>query len=251
MADRGDPNGRPAERRGLVSKTVLSNGSWRKCVDIGVFRVVRGLKLPSPHSAFRIPHSAIKTLIVGLGNPGPRYTGNRHNVGFQCIDLLAAKHHITLSRKLGYSIVGEGEIAGRSVVLAQPQTFMNASGKAVAALLRKYGRTPADLIVIHDELDLPLGRIRIRERGSAGGQRGVKSVIENLGTQEFVRVRVGIGRPGDAEPRDAVLQPVDYVLRNFLPAEKPVIEEARHTVVEAVEAILTDGTAAAMNQFNR
>ncbi|TAK35305.1 MAG: aminoacyl-tRNA hydrolase [Chloroflexota bacterium] len=190
-------------------------------------------------------------LIVGLGNPGPRYAGNRHNAGFQVVDLLAAKHRIGLSRKVGFSIVGEGEIAGHSVVLAEPQTFMNESGKAVAALLRKYGRGPRELIVIHDDLDLPLGRIRIRENGSAGGQKGVKSIIEHVGTQEFVRVRIGIGRPGDAEPREAGIPTVDYVLRNFLPSERPVIEDVRQKAVEAVEAILAEGTVAAMNWFNR
>ena len=186
-------------------------------------------------------------LIVGLGNPGKAYAGNRHNVGFQCIDRLSAEHRIPVKeRRLRLkplkAVFGRGEVGGTPVVLAKPRTFMNLSGRAVAQLVRRFGITPDDLIVIHDDMDLPLGKLRIRRGGSAGGHKGVASVIDSLGTEDFARVRIGIGRPDGDE--------VSYVLGDFTAEEKEVVTQAVGQAAEAVRCILSDGIEAAMNRYN-
>ena len=184
-------------------------------------------------------------LVVGLGNPVRKYAGNRHNIGFQCLDLLAEKHGIAVARKRFSALVGEGRIGTTRVILLKPQTFMNDSGRAVSPTSHWYKVPPDRIMVIYDDLDLPLGKLRIREGGSTGGHHGIHSIIEQLSSDAFVRLRVGIGRPlrdqGD---------PVDYVLEDFDAAQRLVIAETRERVVAAVSAILADGAVQAMNAFN-
>ena len=189
-------------------------------------------------------------LIVGLGNPGFLYSRNRHNVGFMCVSHLARVNKITFDRKQGQARTGIGNIAGSQVVLARPQTYMNASGESVSALLRKLDLTPSDLIVIHDDLDLPPGKIRLRLGGSSGGHKGIDSIIARIDTQDFYRVRVGIGRPDtgeDAAKEDAV---ISYVLADFTPEEKKIIDTVIPQVSEAIICLLAEGLTAAMNKYN-
>lgn len=182
-------------------------------------------------------------LIVGLGNPGSEYAGHRHNIGFRCIDHLAGQHAIALNKKRFKAEYGEGWLCGRRVVLAKPQTFMNDSGAAVAPLERWYKVPPERILVIHDDLDLPFGRIRIRPGGGSGGHNGIKSIIAALGTQAFPRIRVGIGRPQRGDP-------VDYVLNDFDREQAPFVPEICAQVARAIEAFLTHGIHEAMNLYN-
>ncbi|MGC8874832.1 MAG: aminoacyl-tRNA hydrolase, partial [Chloroflexia bacterium] len=177
---------------------------------------------------FRRPPVA-EYLLVGLGNPGEAYVRTRHNVGFRCLSVLAARHRLSFRQKHGQARLAIGEIAGRRVVLARPYTYMNRSGTAVADLL-KWLQLPLErLLVIHDDLDLPLGTIRLRPRGSAGGHRGMRSIIEALGTESFPRLRVGIGRP--ANPAQ---DPIDYVLSPFTAEEEPVLAGVLERAADAV-----------------
>ena len=183
-------------------------------------------------------------LIVGLGNPGREYAGNRHNVGFDCVDLLAEKHGIALSKSQHKARLGTGQVAGRQAILAEPQTYVNSSGEAVGAVARYYKVAPGDVLVIYDDLDLPQGTIRLRPGGSSGGHNGIKSIIEHLGTQAFPRVRIGIGRPpGRMEPKD-------YVLQDFSAAEREGMAEVYDRVVDAVETFIREGIREAMNRYN-
>jgi len=183
-------------------------------------------------------------LIVGLGNPGREYAGNRHNVGFDCVDLLAGKHGIALSKSQHKARLGTGQVAGRRAILAEPQTYVNSSGEAVGAVARYYKVAPEDVLVIYDDLDLPQGTIRLRPGGSSGGHNGIKSIIEHLGTQAFPRVRIGIGRPpGRMEPKD-------YVLQDFSAAEREGMAEVYDRVVDAVETFIREGIREAMNRYN-
>jgi len=190
-------------------------------------------------------------LIVGLGNPGRDYANNRHNVGFKCVDVFAREHGISLMQRRALSKLGTGEVSGKKIVLAKPQTFMNLSGEAVSALVRRYKLSAKDILVIYDDLDLPLGKIRIREKGSSGGHNGLKSVISHLGTQDFPRIRVGIA---PAEGSDTTAAPkvdaIEHVLSDFTEAEKTVMREVYAKVAAAIECILTEGIAAAMNKYN-
>jgi PTH1 family peptidyl-tRNA hydrolase len=189
-------------------------------------------------------------LIVGLGNPGFLYARNRHNVGFMCVSHLARMQDIRFDRKQGHARTGIGDIAGNRVMLARPQTYMNASGESVSALLRKLNLTPSDLIVIHDDLDLPPGKIRLRLGGSSGGHKGIDSIITRIGTRDFYRIRVGIGRPDtgeDAAKEDAVIA---YVLADFIPEEKKTIDTVIPQVSEAIVYLLAEGLTAAMNKYN-
>lgn len=183
-------------------------------------------------------------LVVGLGNPGKEYADTRHNVGFRCIDHLARQHRISLTQRQCRSQLGRGELAGIPVVLAKPRTFMNPSGEAVRLLVQKFLVPVADLVVIHDDLDLPPGVIRLRQGGSSGGHKGVESIISCLGSRDFLRLRVGIGRP---QGQDAIT----YVLSLPAPEEKKVIEETFVRVAAALSCLLTQGIETAMNQFNR
>jgi len=188
------------------------------------------------------------TLIIGLGNPGENHARNRHNIGFMCIEHLARSSGIRLNRKEGQARTGSGEVAGNQVVLARPQTFMNRSGLAVSHLVRKYQLARDRLIVIHDDLDLPSGKIRIRQGGSSAGHRGVMSINDSLGGRDFIRIRVGIGRPEPNEDKNAEV--VDYVLGDLTPEEEKTFEEVIPRVNDAVKSLLTEGLDATMKRFN-
>ena len=184
-------------------------------------------------------------LVVGLGNPGVTYQGTRHNLGFLVIDRLAKQHNIAVDRKLCEALVGEGMCNGEKIVIVKPQTFMNRSGLAVEGLLREYGGTATDLVVVYDDLDLTFGRIRIRPQGSTGGHRGILSIMESLAGAPFCRVRVGIGRP--PEGKDAV----DYVLEPFSADEIGRLNEIVDRAAASVDCLLRNGAERAMEVFNR
>jgi PTH1 family peptidyl-tRNA hydrolase len=183
-------------------------------------------------------------LVVGLGNPGRKYAQNRHNAGFHCLDRLAAKYHLSFDTKRDKAQVALGRVAGRRVVLAKPQTFMNESGLAVGALARFYKVDPGQVLVIYDDLDLPQGTLRLRPKGSAGGHRGLLSIMEKLGTRDFPRLRVGIGRPPGRMP------PKAYVLQDFGADEWPEMQDVYARAVDAIESFIVDGVKEAMNRFN-
>jgi len=183
-------------------------------------------------------------LIIGLGNPGKAYANNRHNIGFRCINKLAKLHGIPLTQRGSQAQFGVGQIAGKEVVLAKPRTFMNLSGKSVKLLMQRFQVTPSDVLIIHDDLDLPLGKLRLYPGGGWGGHKGVESIITEVGSQDFPRVRVGIGRPQGAE--DAT----GYVLSDFSPEERAVVESTIVRIGEAVLCLLREGIVAAMNKYN-
>ena len=183
-------------------------------------------------------------LIVGLGNPGSKFTNSRHNTGFKCVDYLARKWSITLAERRAKAMLGFGCHDETPVVLVKPRTFMNASGEGVKYLLSRFPATPGDLVVIYDDMDLPTGKIRLRPSGGAAGHNGIDSIIDALGTAEFPRVRVGIGRPS------RYVGNIEYVLGPFLADEKLVIEEAVEGVADAVSCLLREGMEIAMNRFN-
>lgn len=183
-------------------------------------------------------------LIVGLGNPGREYAETRHNAGFMVVDAVSKETGISLSRVKSKAIIGHGQYQGQKLILAKPQTYMNLSGQAVGALARFYKVPNENIMVIHDDMDIPLGTLRIRKTGGPGGQKGVKSIIERLGTQEFMRLRFGIGRPPGR------MDPKSYVLERFLPQEQ---EEFEFTLIRAKDAVLAfvyDGIEKAMNRYN-
>ena len=192
-------------------------------------------------------------LIVGLGNPGRGYAGNRHNAGFMCLSHFARTQGIKLNTKQGKARIGGGEVVGVELVLARPQTYMNQSGQSVKALARKFKVSPGDIIIVHDDLDLPPGKIRIRRGGGSAGHKGVASVVAELGSREFVRVRVGIGRPVASDGSEELTEEaiVDYVLGDFAPEEKLVISRAIPVVGEAILCLLAAGLEIAMNKYNR
>lgn len=191
------------------------------------------------------PDTSLRTvLIVGLGNPGREYRGNRHNVGFMAVDQICESINVRLSRMQSKALIGSGLVNDSKIVLAKPQTFMNNSGQAVAALVRFY-KIPLDqLLVIHDDLDLPLGTIRMRPGGGPGGQKGLASTIQHLGTQEFPRLRIGIGRPPGRMDAAA------YVLQDFSKADQEIIQIVLQKAVEATQVFINKGLEQAMNQFN-
>jgi PTH1 family peptidyl-tRNA hydrolase len=184
-------------------------------------------------------------LIVGLGNPGKEYSGSRHNLGFRCINHLAKAHGIGIDKRQCQAQLGVGRIAGVQVVLAKPRTYMNLSGKSVHMMMDRFKAKREDIVVIHDDLDLPLGRIRLYANGGPGGHKGVESIIAALGSRDFIRIRVGVGRPPPG------MDPVDFVLLDFSPTDRMVIEEAIAKVGEAVPFLLKEGLAAAMNKYNQ
>ena len=184
-------------------------------------------------------------LIIGLGNPGKEYSGTRHNAGFEVIDKLAYDYNIDVSKGKHKAVIGEGNIKGKKAVLIKPLTFMNLSGESVREAVNWYKVTPQDIIVIYDDISLSVGEIRVRQKGSAGGHNGMKSIIQQLGTDEFTRVRVGVGE----KPQGWDL--ADYVLGKFSKEEIPVIIEGFTKASEAVELILTKDVNAAMNKFNK
>ena len=184
-------------------------------------------------------------LIVGLGNAGTEYKAHRHNVGFLIVDALARAHGLAFSRhKRMRARVAEGQINGEPVVLAKPQTYMNLSGRAVGRLGRAHNVSPERILIVYDDLDLPLGRLRLRPQGGSGGHRGMRSIIDSLGTQDFPRLRVGIDRPpGRVDPADYVLQPFDADQRELLPTIAKVS-------VAAIECWLATDITTAMDRFN-
>ena len=184
-------------------------------------------------------------MIVGLGNPGIEYAWTPHNLGFLVVDVLAEDFGIRVIRPEAKSLVGLGEIAGRDVVLAKPQTMMNLSGLAVRELIGRAECDPSDVIVICDDIALPWGMLRVRERGTAGGHNGLKSVIGAIGTTEFVRVRLGV------KPEEMRGDLKEYVLRQIRRDEEDAVGEEVEQGAEAVKVILAEGTQAAMNRFNR
>ena len=191
-------------------------------------------------------------LIVGLGNPGRGHANNRHNVGFVCLNHFARRQGIRFDKKQGQARIGTGEIADNEVVVARPQTYMNRSGRSVSLLVSKFNVSLDNLFTIHDDLDLPLGKIRIRQGGSAGGHKGVGSIITELDSQNFIRIRVGIGRPikneGFTEFNDDEI--INYVLSDFTIDEKQTITQVIPTVSEAILCLLTEGLVTAMNRYN-
>lgn len=183
-------------------------------------------------------------VIAGLGNPEDQYKGTRHNVGFEAINKLAYDHGIPVNKGKHRGLIGTGKIAGKTIVLVKPLTYMNRSGECIKAVLDFYKLTPADLVVIYDDVSLPLGDVRIRERGSSGGQKGMQDTIDRLKTQEFVRVRIGI------DPKPEGFDLADYVLSRFKPEEHQKMIDGVTKAGDAVIKILKDGPVTAMNIFN-
>lgn len=184
-------------------------------------------------------------LIAGLGNPGPQYAANRHNVGFQCVERLAAAWGLAFGKRQKRALVVLSTFQGRRIILARPQTFMNESGRAVAPLARFYQVQPERLLVVYDDLDLPLGTVRLRPEGGSGGHKGMRSIIEHLGGQDFPRLRIGVGRPPGR------MDPAAYVLQDFSADEEPLRGEALERAVMAIGTWLREGIEAAMEQYNR
>jgi PTH1 family peptidyl-tRNA hydrolase len=200
----------------------------------------------SPES--KIEDRSVK-MIVGLGNPGPEYSRNRHNIGFQAVEVFAQRHGLRLDKaqKRARLVVGDIRLpAGHTerVLLAKPLTYMNAAGEAIGPLAAFYKIAPADILVVSDDLDLPPGRLRLRAGGSSGGQKGVQSIIRHLHTDAFPRLRIGIGRPPGR------MDAADYVLQNFPPGEEAEMVFVRDRAADAMEVWLAGGIEAAMNQFN-
>lgn len=190
---------------------------------------------------------------MGLGNPGTRFAGNRHNLGFMCLSHFAKTHNIRLDKKKGEARIGYGEVDSNKLAVARPQTHMNRSGQAVKRLINALGISQDNLIVIHDDLDLPLGSIRIRQGGSPAGHKGVDSIAGELGSRDFIRIRAGIGRPfaakDDTEISDEGI--ITYVLGDFTAEEKHAVNEVIPRVSEAILCLLTEGLDSAMNKYNQ
>jgi len=181
-------------------------------------------------------------ILVGLGNPGSEYAATRHNAGFLAVDHLARRFGVRIQRLEGQALTGRGAVAGREFILAKPQTFMNLSGRSVEALLRAHGALPADLLVLCDDVDLPLGQLRLRPSGGGGTHKGLLSILETIGTPEFPRLRIGIGpQEGDS---------ADFVLQSFPPEDREALDALLPRVAEGVERFLSEGPEAAMRLLN-
>lgn len=214
--------------------------------DSSIFRSLqraRGL-LRKTEPVDETSSSGAPFLLVGLGNPGRDYRDTRHNIGFMTIDRIASLWGISMSRVQNKAIIGTGNLAGRRVILAKPQTFMNLSGEAVGPLLKFYKTPLENLLLIHDDLDLPFGTLRLRPGGGPGGQKGVGSIINRLGTQNFSRLRMGIGRP------PGQMSASNYVLENFLTGEKDLLARVIDRGAEAAKVFVVSGLEIAMNQYN-
>lgn len=181
-------------------------------------------------------------IIVGLGNPGRAYAHTRHNVGFDVLDVFAKKHKVRILSRQCRALVGSYDFLGEQILLVKPQTFMNESGTAVSCLVRKYHLEPDDILVVYDDMDLPLGRIRIRPKGSSGGHKGMNSIIHHLGSSDFPRIRVGIGRQGEA---------INHVLSRFNRKDRAIMDDAIQSAADALDMILNEGIEAAMNVHNK
>lgn len=186
-------------------------------------------------------------LIVGLGNPGEEYRNSRHNLGFRVVDELASRLGVRHFKSKFRSLIAEANLNGQKIILSQPQTFMNLSGESVRDIFDFYKIPKNHMIVIYDDLDLDVGKLRIREKGASGGHKGVDSVINCLKTGDFARVRIGIGRPTNDLTEDAS----DYVLENIPSDEEGILQEAVYKAADAVLEILRDGLTSAMNEFNQ
>ncbi len=182
--------------------------------------------------------------VIGLGNPGLKYSSTRHNIGFRVIDRLAAKWNATSEDRFCFSLVHNADLNGHKIILAKPQLYMNRSGKAVKALIEWYKVPPQDLIIVYDDIDLKIGKVRLRRKGSDGGHRGVQSVINNIQTSDFPRLKIGIGR-GEED-----LDVIEYVLDEFTPEEDKIMEIKIEEGANAVEMALKEGIETAMNVFN-
>ena len=184
-------------------------------------------------------------IILGLGNPESEYKGTRHNVGFEAINKLAYDYNISVTKRKHRGLIGTGLVAGKAVALVKPQTYMNRSGECLKMVMDFYKLSPKEIILVYDDVSLALGEIRVREKGSAGGQKGMKDIIAHLGTDAFVRVRIGI------DPKPERMNLADYVLSRFRPEEQEAFIEGVTKAGDAVVKILTEGPIAAMNQFNK
>lgn len=202
------------------------------------------LKSSPETEAGAVETPAIPYLIVGLGNPGREYRGNRHNIGFMLLDHLAERLGVTFTRLESQALIAKTEHAGKRIVLAKPQAYMNLSGQPVGSLLRYYKIPNSQLLVAYDDVDLPLGSLRLRPGGGSAGQKGMASIIERLGTQEFPRLRLGIDRPPGKMPAAA------YVLQDFSSIQQPVVSTALERAADAVLLFITDDLETAMNRFN-
>jgi len=213
-------------------------------LDFGLKTLDLKLTMPIPLFGRTKPGGPINWLIVGLGNPGKKYSQTRHNVGFHIVDRLAVLENLSFDKRQNKALLARGTVQGVSIGLTKPQTFMNISGEAVAPLARFYKIEPAHIFVIYDDLDLPNAQLRIRMKGGAGGHKGMRSIIEHLGTQDFPRMRIGIGRPPGRMPVEA------YVLQNFSVAQSEEMAVTREQAIDAIYALLTQGIEFAMNEFN-
>lgn len=190
------------------------------------------------------PLTPQRRIIAGLGNPGKEYGRTRHNVGFHIVDRLAEKHGLKFSKMMSRAIVASGDINGSKVVLVKPQTFMNESGQSVGPIVKFYKTDPTNLLVIYDDLDLPLGQLRMRKFGGSGGHNGMKSIIARVGTENFPRLRVGIGRPPGR------MDPMDYVLEPFTKAELELMEQTYERAIDGIERWLENDIERVMNVVN-
>ena len=204
--------------------------------------------------ANRLDTNLRPTIVVGLGNPGARYRDTRHNVGFACVDLLAERWGIPLNDRRRTAALGQGYREGAPVVLAKPRTFMNLSGEAVEYLRARFGARPADLVVVYDEMALPLGRLRLRAQGSDAGHNGIKDIIRAVRTNRFPRLRIGIGAPGSGGDGNGNGNTgggsVGHVLGRFAADEQPIAAAAIVRAAAAVECLLAEGIDIAMNRYN-
>jgi PTH1 family peptidyl-tRNA hydrolase len=191
------------------------------------------------------PQSETRWVVAGLGNPGEEYSRSRHNAGFRVMDRLAKNKHAQFDRRKFKGELAETELAGMRALLVKPQTYYNGSGECLSAVLGYYKVPPSQLIVVHDELDLEVGRLRLKRGGSDAGNRGVRSVEQSLGTADFIRVRVGVSRPpGERESKD-------YLLESMSPEARASLDSSIQRAAEAVEAIIADGLERAMGRFNQ
>ena len=190
----------------------------------------------------RLQSRAERWVVLGLGNPGAQYEGTRHNVGFRCVDLLAKECGVTLNERRKLAVLGQGRVEGSEAALAKPRTYVNRSGEAAAYLRQRFGAPLSRMLVVLDDMDLPLGRIRIRPSGGSGGHNGLNSINASLGNQDYPRLRIGVGRPES----DAIA----HVLGGFSPGEQEAVDAALAQAVEAVKIIIASGVDAAMNEYN-
>jgi len=200
--------------------------------------------IKKPETGNRKQETENRHLVVGLGNPGPRYAWTRHNLGFMVVAALADKWRIPLTRSTLDADWGQGRVGGETMVLAQPATYMNLSGRAVSRVLAYFKLTPAALVVLHDDLDVPLGRLKIVERGGPGGHKGILSIINALDTEEFIRVKLGIGRPPPEIPAES------YVLSPFSREEEEMVAGLVERGAQAVDFLIREGLNAARNRFH-